>query len=122
MAIRNRYCRSGGAVADVGPGNVKVRVDLVEVELIEVGDRVNKRQPGGVLRDPEREGAQQRRRGARLAVEGEAQGVVGEQLGGVRPVPGGLEMADGVGGVAVIGAAIRRRSGQPGHGFGRRAA
>ena len=91
-------CRRG-----VRPDDVQVRVGLVEVELVEVGDRVHQGQPGGVLAGTGREGAQQRRHGPRLAVEGEAEGVVGEQPGRLGPVPGGLQMADGVGGVGVVG-------------------
>ena len=87
----------------VRPDDVEVCVGLVEVELVEIGDRVHQGQPGEVLADPGREGAQQHGHGPGLTVEGEAESVVGEQVGGVGPVTGGLQVVDGVSGAAVVG-------------------
>lgn len=93
-----RRCRRG-----VRPDHVEMRIRLVEVELVEVGDRVHQRQPGEVLADPGREGMEEHRHGPGLAVEGEAEGVVREKPGRLGPVTSGLQMADGVGGVTVVG-------------------
>lgn len=68
---------------------------LLQTEPVEVGGRVCQGQL--VLVRPGREGTQQRLDGVRLAVQGQAQGMVGEQMGRLGPGARGLEMLDGIG-------------------------
>ncbi len=58
---------------------------------------------------------QQRGHGGGVAVEGEAERVVGEQPGGGAPVAGGLQVGDGVDGLPVCGVPAGREPVQLGH-------
>jgi hypothetical protein len=106
----------------VRPDLAQVRIGLVEAEPVLVGDGPDQGQVGGVLTGPGREGAQQRRHGARLPVKGEAEGMVGEHAGRLVPVAGRLPVADGVGGLAVLGEPARGELVQSGDVRGHRAA
>ncbi len=96
--------RHGGRVR---PDLAQVRIGLVEAKLVLVGDSTDQAQVGRVLPGPGREGAQQRRDGARVPVEGQADGVVGEQAGGLIPLARGLQVADGIGRLAMLGEPAR---------------
>ena len=111
--------RRGGCVR---PDLAQVRIGLVEAELVLVGDGPDQAQVRGVLTGPGREGAQQRRHGARLPVKGEAEGMVGEHAGRLVPVAGRLQVADGVGGLAALGEPARGELVQSGDVRGHRAA
>ena len=91
----------------VRPDLAQVRIGLVQAELVLVGDGPDQGQVGGVRTGLGGEGAQQRRHGARLPVQGEAEGAVGEHAGRLVPVACRLQVADGVGGLAARGEPAR---------------
>ena len=97
-----------------------MRVRLIKPDLVQVGDGVHQGQPRGVLPDRGRERAQQRCSGARLPVEGEAEGVIGEQTGCLGPLACRLQVADPVRNVPVLSKPVRGEPVQlrdlPGHG------
>jgi hypothetical protein len=80
-----------------------VRIGLIETELVLAGHRVHQGQLGTVLVAPGRERAQQRGHRAGLPVEGQAEGMVGEQPRRPGPVTGRLQVAHGLGDLAVRG-------------------
>jgi len=87
----------------VRPRDLQVRRRLREAHLVEIGDRVDQGQLRGLRAGRGREGAQQCRHGSRLAVQGHAERVVGEQAGRLGPLASGLQVPDGVGGLRVVG-------------------
>ena len=104
MAIRSRCWRSGVRRRGVRPGRRPGgRPPRSRRSCARSAIACTRASSGKSVAGPGREGPQQRRHRPRLAVEGQAERVVGEQPGRLGPVTGRLQVPDGVGGLACSG-------------------